>query len=459
MSGQNAAPSGGAPARHGKLLPPLMLLAIMLTVVAGMGEWKVVNMALGGLPKIVTLGVPGIALLCFLIRADFEHAGRCLKYLPMFMVYILALLLWTLAIWMLDLTEPSSIARGMSKLLYQCFTILYTVGFVYLCRERSVDCFFYSMLATNGLIALLEIPGYGLMPSIQSVITCILTFGNAEGYVRALEIHDVTFLFGQFFVYYAGVAPRRSRRETAVNAVKAALAMFFMLLGLKRSAIPAAILLAVYAAFLLRRKHPFRWVMVTGAGIIVLFWAYLYAINSGLFTRLMALLGVDTMGRDYIWGLAKPYYSFSPAFTGLGFEAVDAIVSQWYQQGLINHPYPFHNDVLKAFVELGFGGFCLWTGVQYLYYPRYWARRHSERTAVLYICLLGYMSVTYLTDNTAFYYWSCIGLRLIPMGYSFTLEQREIKDTWRPPTAGELSMSVWRKEMERHDHEKNQAHA
>ena len=442
-----------------RFLPPLMLLAMLLTVIAGMGEWKVLNMALGGLPKVVTLGVPGIALLCFLIRADFEPMGRCLKYLPMFLLYILLLLLWTLAIWMLDLTEPTSIARGLSKLLYQCFTIFYTVGFVYLCREWSVDCFFYSMLATNGLIALLEIPGYGVGPSIQSVVTCILTFGNAEGYVRALEIHDITFLFGQFFVYYAAVASAGDRHERIVNMLKAGLAMFFMLLGLKRSAIPAAVLLAVCAAFLLRRRHPARWVMAMGAGIIVLFWAYLFAINSGLFSRIMAQLGVDTMGRDYIWGLAKPYYSLSPAFTGLGFEAVDAIVSQWYHEGLLNHPYPFHNDVLKVFVELGFGGFCLWTGVQYLYYPWYWARRHGDRAAILYICLLGYMSVTYLTDNTAFYYWSCIGLRLIPMGYSLAQEKRPEPDMWRPPTPQEMSMRVWREEMENHAGKKNQARA
>ena len=159
----------------------LMALAVLLTVGAGMGEWKVVNAALGGLPKIVSLGVPGVALLCFLVRADFAHLRRCMAFLAMYLLYIVALMVWTLAIWTHNLTELPSIVRGMSKLLYQGFGIVYAIGFVYLCRERAIDCFFAGMVITNALIALLEIPGYGLVASLRSVITCILTFGDAQG--------------------------------------------------------------------------------------------------------------------------------------------------------------------------------------------------------------------------------------------------------------------------------------
>ena len=426
----------------------LMALAVLLTVGAGMGEWKVVNAALGGLPKIVSLGVPGVALLCFLVRADFAHMRRCMAFLAMYLLYIVALMVWTLAIWTHNLTELPSIVRGMSKLLYQGFGIAYAIGFVYLCRERAIDCFFAGMVITNALIALLEIPGYGLAASLRSVITCILTFGDAQGYVRALEIHDVTFLFGQFFVYYAALAPRGNAKERRACLIKAVTAMFFMLLGLKRTAIPGAMLWAVYAAFVLRRRHPLRVVMATSVAMIAFFWAYLIAIRMGLFSAAMKLLGIDSMGRDYIWGLASPYYSLSPAFTGRGFEAVDAIVSQWYHEGILNHPYPFHNDILKVYVELGFGGFCLWLAVQYLAYPAFFSRMSGERAALVYFSLLGYMSVTYLTDNTAFYYWSCIGLRLIPMAYCLMQRPQSSERNWWPPSPGDFSREVWRQEME-----------
>lgn len=431
--------------------PIVIFLVMALTAAAGLGEWKVLNNALGGLPKIVSLGVIALAFLYFLVKADFDNMRRALSYLPVFLLYIGVLLLWSLAIWMLDLTSLSSIIRGSSKLLYQLFTILFSVSFVYICGKRAVDCFFYSIVAANAAIALLEIPTYGLGASLQSVIHCILTFGDAAGYVRALEIHDLTFLFGQFLVYYIALAPRDTKAERRAAWIKSGISLFFMLLGLKRTAIPAALLLAFYAWFVSRRKHIYRWILATAVAMIAFFWLYLYLIRSGLFTQLMHALGVNMMGRDYIWSMANPYYSLSPAFTGHGFEAVDRIVYSWYQSGLLNHSYPFHNDILKVYVELGFGGFCLWLAVLYLYYPYYWKRFHGEKVALVYFSLLAYMSITYLTDNTAFYYWSCIGLRLIPMAVSYSAARKHTH-RWVPPSPEDITDAVWLLEMEgKHD--------
>lgn len=435
--------------------PAIVILAVFVcTVLAGLGEWKVVNNALEGLPKIWSLGVIGIAFVYFICKADFGELHRALSYLPMYLLLIAALLLWSMAVWVFNMTDPSSLMRGLSKILYQVFTILYAVCFVYLCGEKSIDYFFYCIVAVNGLIVLFEIPSYGVAASIQSVITCIVTYGNADGYVRALEIHDITFLFGQLLVYYMAFAPKKTKKERWAAWGKAFVALFFMLLGLKRLALPAAVLIGVLGMMLVRSKHPFRWAMTFGIGLVTLFWGYLYAVRSGLLTAFLKTFGVDMMGRDYIWSLANSYYEFSGTFNGLGFEAVDAIVSEWYHTGLINHPYPFHNDVLKVFVEMGFGGFCLWTGIQYLYYPWFWNKRFGGKAALFYMLVLAYMSITYMTDNTAFYYWSSIGLRLLPMGFSYSIYKKQKKAVWKAPTAEDVVDAVWIREMERYGHKK-----
>ena len=54
------------------------------------------------------------------------------------------------------------------------------------------------------------------------------------------------------------------------------------------------------------------------------------------------------MGRDYLWQLAGEHYDFSFGYMGHGFEYVDSIVASWYSSGLINHPYPFHNDIFEG---------------------------------------------------------------------------------------------------------------
>jgi hypothetical protein len=57
--------------------------------------------------------------------------------------------------------------------------------------------------------------------------------------------------------------------------------------------------------------------------------------------------------------------------------------------------------------------------------------------------LLAYMSVTYLTDNTAFYFWDSIGLRLIPMSYAFGIYKQEKKNKWKPPTSNDTLDAMW----------------
>jgi hypothetical protein len=58
------------------------------------------------------------------------------------------------------------------------------------------------------------------------------------------------------------------------------------------------------------------------------------------------------------------------------------------------------------------------------------------------MAVLAYMSVTYLTDNTAFYFWSCIGLRLIPMSYSYRIRETRKPLQWRAPTPEEAANEI-----------------
>ena len=52
------------------------------------------------------------------------------------------------------------------------------------------------------------------------------------------------------------------------------------------------------------------------------------------------------------------------------------------------------------------------------------------------------MTVTYLTDNTAFYFWNCIGLRLIPMSYSYRVRKTLQQKQWKAPTPEESANEV-----------------
>ena len=153
------------------------------------------------------------------------------------------------------------------------------------------------------------------------------------------------------------------------------------------------------------------------------------------------------MGCDVLWSLPNDYYELSPFWKGLGFEGVTDLVNMWYREGLIKRALQLHNDILKIFIELGALGYTLWAGIHYIFYPSYWMTRHNMETGMLYMAILVYMTATYLTDNTAFYFWSCIGLRLIPMSYSYRNSKLEKQTQWKAPTPKEAADEIWLIEM------------
>ena len=425
----------------------ITLLAFACTFLAGLGDWKVINDAYGGLPKAIVLGTIVCAFLSFLVAADFENLKKAMSYFPVFLLLIAVYSLISMYIWITDFSKVSSISRAGQKILFQTITIIYAVFMCYLFEDRAVNCLFSGMCAANAAIILLEMPKYGVKESISSVVTCIITFGNAEGFVRALEIHDITFLFGQFFIYYMMFAPKKTPPEKRMRRWGVILSLFFILLGLKRSTLPAVALVCVYVFVLRKFKNPGKILLATGACLFLFFYFYLYLTRTGILVAFLESAGINMMGRDVLWSLPNDYYQLSPFWKGLGFEAVTDLVNTWHQQGLINRAYPLHNDILRIFIELGALGFTLWAGINYILYPAYWMTRHDTETGMLYMAVLCYMTVTYLTDNTAFYFWSCIGLRLIPMSFSYRIRKTGRQKPWRAPTPQDAANEIWLVEM------------
>ncbi len=428
-------------------------IAIACTVLAGLGDWKVLNNAYGGLPKAIALGTIVCAFLNFLVDADFSRIKKALGYFPVFLILIAVYVVISMYIWVTDFSKTASISRAGQKIFFQAITIIYAVFMCYLFEEKAVHYFFFSMCAANTAIMLVEMPRYGIAESISSVVRCLVTFGEAEGFVRALEIHDITFLFGQFFIYYMMFSPKKTKVEKWLRRWGVILSLFFLLVGLKRSTLPAVLMVCIYVKLLRLTRRPQKLIMATGIGLFLFFYLYLYLTRSGILVSFLESLGIDMMGRNVLWSLPNDYYQLSPLWKGLGFEAVTDLVNMWQREGLINRPYPLHNDILRIFIELGALGFTLWAGINYIVYPSYWMKKHSTETGLLYMAILTYMTVTYLTDNTAFYFWSCIGLRLIPMSESYRIPKLDAPTTWKAPTTEESSNEIWM--IEREAEEKN----
>lgn len=409
-----------------------------LISLAGLGEWKTLNNMLGGLPKAITIGVICMAVAYGLIYPDIKQLKKIIWPALVFLSLMAALLLWSMVIWMMSLSTFSTMIDACSKLIFQSISILTAVSGVYLFGSEAIDLFTLGMCFANAGIMVLEIPNFGLAASIQSLITCLVTFGDAEGYARNLEIHDITFVFGQLVLYYAAFAPHKTPAEKKRRIFFLFACTFFFFVGMKRIAIPAVVLFICVAYFIRLFKNKKPLFVLWGVGWVAFFFLYLYGVRTGAVSNILKILGIDMMGRDYLWSLANDYYDFSISYMGHGFEYVDSIIAVWYGAGLINHPYPFHNDILKVFVEMGFPGFMFWSGIQYIITPIFWIKYADDETTLLYLCNLSYMTMTYLTDNTSFSFWSTMALRLLPLAYSVQRKKAPKPQVWKPRNKNEM---------------------
>lgn len=395
----------------------LQMLAFLVILIAGLGEDKIVNAQLGGLPKALTFLFIGLAFLRFLVEADFLRTKNLASPAFQYSLYIIGLTVWSLYIWFYNETDVSSIKRGASKILYQSIALAVAICLVYLFGRLAIDIFASGICAANFGIMLIEMPAYGVGPSLQSLMTSIITIGETtEGYAEQLEIHEVTFLYALFILYYMLFAPRDTKKDKRRNIALTLASIFFFLTGMKRILIPALILGFIYVWVVKKLKNYGKIIIWTGILICAFCWTYLYFVSTGDAATVMDELGINSMGRSYIWSLVRKYYEFTPAYIGRGFEAVDSIVTYFYKAGLIDVAYPLHNDVLKVYVELGFVGMTFWSLFLYVWLPIYWVKKYGQEMGLVYMAMMIPMTITYLTDNTAFYFWVTLCLRLIPMG-------------------------------------------
>ena len=286
---------------------------------AGLGDWKTLQSILGGLPKIITAGVIGMAIVYGFIYPDLERVKKVFWPALVYMSLIAMLFLWSIVIWLMDFSAISTMIRACSKMMFQSISILAAVSGVFLLGSKTIDLFAIAVCLANAGIMVLEIPTFGLSASIQSLMRCLLTFGEAEGYARNLEIHDLTFVFGQLVLYYATFAPHDTKQEKRRRWRMLAACTFFFFVGMKRIAIPAVVLFIFVALIVRCFKNKKKLIIVWGVAWVVFFFLYIYAVRSGLVSKLLHITGIDMMGRDYLWSLANDYYDLSITYVGHGF--------------------------------------------------------------------------------------------------------------------------------------------
>lgn len=356
-----------------------------------------------------------VAFIDFCLHFDTSNLKVLKSFFIEYFKYIFLIVMSSLVVYIADTSSSALMERGAEKILYQIFTILIAIAAAYEFKEDCVLYTYYGFALFNFIAIFLALkdchePLGQIVSDLQYFIS---SGGEAIGFFRLLEIHEVTFSFGLFLIYFIVTGFRKNLKHIIGSA-------FFFILGFKRIGIGAVVLCTVF--YLLTRRMSFKHLKKLGLIITVSMviggFAYVVYVRSGLFVRTMEDLHIDLMGRQNLYRYIENYYRINPLFFGHGFESIREILKMAGDikvgDTTISRMSALHNDYLAMFIEMGFFGFLFWEIFQFVSLPLHAARYGKE---AYYLALLSafYMGFCFMTDNISMYFLVCIVRWLLPM--------------------------------------------
>ncbi len=190
-------------------------------------------------------------------------------------------------------------------------------------------------------------------------INGLLHFMNNKVEGISLEVHNLTYCLGVFFLYYL-ISNKYSVKFKMRMCCILAIAIFF---GNKRSLYVAFIItLGVY--FLFHRFKSKRLTILRGIFVIYIFSAftYLWAVKTGVFELMLNTYNINDMSRLKFWNYFSGVYEVSPLYWGRGISYTDNLMgtSAVMHDLKVSSATNIHNDILRTYIG--------WGCIPFLYY-------------------------------------------------------------------------------------------
>lgn len=323
----------------------------------------------------------------------------------------------TTFIWIYRTESVGNILRGYEKIGYQVITICVAGAAVYMFGKKSIDYTVDAFILFNLGALCLALRQSGVQQALEDVNYFIRNAGDARGFMKLLELHDSSFVFGFFILYYMFF-----EKKTIKTMLRLMMSIVFFIIGFKRIAIAALSITVILVCilYLIKDEKTKSFIMsICGINMCIIGFLYIIGVRLEIFQLVTNEMAINTMGRNELYQFIEPYYNISPFFIGRGFEFITQLFKTETHETLnLARIGALHNGFLTNYIELGFLGFWYWIVFRCIYLLN-WIRKYGIKTKLLYFVCMFYISITYLTDNTAWYFFTSIVLCLIPMAYAY----------------------------------------
>lgn len=180
----------------------------------------------------------------------------------------------------------------------------------------------------------------------------LLHFSNNKVNGISLEVHNLTYCMGLFFLYYLLSDKYDNKFKTKICLIL----MVGIFFGDKRALyLGLAVTLLIYFLF-----HKFKEKRLTLLKIIFVFYIaaafiYLILIKTGVFEALLYKYGINDMSRLTFWNYFSSAYEISPFYWGRGIAYTDNIMgaTETMREMRVTAATNIHNDILRAYIGWG----------------------------------------------------------------------------------------------------------
>ena len=300
-------------------------------------------------------------------------------------------------------------SRSLYILLDRICIYVAVVSIWMLCEDEAVDCLASVLLMDELIIFLSGFINVGISGITQSVIVAFTFKGFTSNY---FEIHEQTYAVGLCIIYYL-FFDKEKKNKTA----KIILLIICFILGTKRIGFLGVVVAGLFALFIHKKGLTRRKLILTGlAGVFISFFYLFIIYNNELFAFLSGQ-NINNTGRDLIYAYFTKRTEFSPSQVGWGIAGVAKAIENMDRSEVMYMSVirGMHNDILRIYVDFGFLGSLLWYSFNLIYVPVKLLGKYGKRSATVYMAMILYVFIIYLTDNIQSSYICQISLYLFPL--------------------------------------------
>ena len=205
----------------------------------------------------------------------------------------------------------------------------------------------------------------------------------------ALEVHDNTFAFGFFLLYF--IYCEKDKR----NKIKGILiSIFFMYIGLKMIQ-----LVAIVVVILINKIFKFiRTSYYASSNIYAMTYLVIASIFIGVIKFSPEILATLDINRLTLYNFLGSHIKISSLVLGTGWGSINYYLQFMDNTTLLESS---HSDLTRMFIELGLIVFIMWIYYFHVIFPRKVEKETSSKRAgkLAFLCTV-YIFITYFIDNT-----------------------------------------------------------